>query len=1491
MRIVIDMQGAQTESRFRGIGRYTMSLAQAVVRNRGEHEIILALSGLFPNTIEPIRAAFDGLLPQENIRVWYAPGPVREEDSGNESRREVAELIREAFLASLRPDVIHISSLFEGYVDDAVTSIGRFETQTPVTVTVFELPEHPDRASHRYGLWLHSKTEALSQSAAYFVTAEVESLDIVSGKRLVTIPIASTNDWDAVAYQAFEQWASAVRATREVPPQKRTVKRRPRLAYVSPLPPERTGIADYSVELLQALDEYYEIDVVVAQDRVNTPWINQHAQVRDVAWLKAHAKEVDHVLYHFGNSPFHAHMLSLIQDIPGVVVLHDLFLSDLLRWIGKPIAEGSLIHELYSNHGYPAVFRRSESPETKVCKYPCSFSVVRNAQGVIVHSEYSRQLARQYYGNEMPSDWAVIPLLRAPAAPSNRREARKRLGIGLDDYVICCFGFMGPTKLNHRILECWFASSLSRDERCHLIFVGENHGSDYGVDMLRAIKRSGLTNRIRITGFAPPELYRQYLMAADLAVQLRTQSRGETSAAVLDCMNYALPVIVNSNGSMAELDHDVVWMLPDGFEDNELINALETLWREPERRRTLGERARAVILERHAPAACAQRYAEAIERFYHSSKTTTPALINAIAKHCDGSFDDSDLLRLSKAIAATMPLARPAKSLFLDVTATCHTDLKTGIERVARALTLALLEDPPQGYRVEPVYLDNVDGEWFYRYARRYTLGLLDCLPETLADEVVEPESGDILLGLDLSGGMLKQAQMAGLFAAYRNNGVAVYFMVHDILPIRLPEFFPPRADEAHKQWLEAVLTFDGAICVSKAVAEDLASWHKDIGLNMAKRRPYLIGWSHHGADVFNSAPSRGLPDNAEATLAQLKIRPSFLMVGTIEPRKGYLQTIEAFTQLWDQGVNVNLVIVGKEGWKGLSDNMRRDIPETVQRLRAHPELNKRLFWLNGISDEYLGKVYAASTCLIAASYGEGFGLPLIEAAQHKMPIIARDIPVFREVAGQAASYFAGNEPICIKDAIIRWLGLSGNELGQEGTVSSLTWAESAHNLLGLLLHQHADNIGLHFGLLEQDVCSFDRLFVDISVVCRNDYRTGIQRVVRALLAELINNPPKKYQVIPVYLSEIDGRWAYYIAEQWLHGYHNEEMRTNNSSLSREMHAGVGDILLGLDLAGGYVVAASQQGLYKKLEALGVKTYFTVYDLLPVVTPNFFNASDTEGHIKWLTSISECHGVICISESVEKEFVAWHKTYIGNLPKEFVVMHFHLGADIENSMPSLGLPIDQETTLITLNKRLTFLSVGTIEPRKGHCQVLDAFEELWKTGENVNWVIVGKQGWMMDGFAKRLRSHPELNKRLFWLDSISDEYLEKVYAASTCLIAASYGEGFGLPLIEAAKHKLPIIARDIPVFREVAGEFAYCFDGKKPHQLAESIKKWISLYKKDRHPRSDDMPWLTWKESAIQLIDAVVSGGWPCRQVCDKTQKKAIDEHLNYIPCSSHDPK
>ena len=124
MRIVIDLQGAQAANRKRGIGRYTLAFAQALEQMCGTHDVILALNDAFPESLPIIRRAFRSILPAENIRVWRSLTSVNALDDTNRSRARAGELIREAFLAALRPDVIVVTSLFEGPGDDAVTSVG-----------------------------------------------------------------------------------------------------------------------------------------------------------------------------------------------------------------------------------------------------------------------------------------------------------------------------------------------------------------------------------------------------------------------------------------------------------------------------------------------------------------------------------------------------------------------------------------------------------------------------------------------------------------------------------------------------------------------------------------------------------------------------------------------------------------------------------------------------------------------------------------------------------------------------------------------------------------------------------------------------------------------------------------------------------------------------------------------------------------------------------------------------------------------------------------------------------------------------------------------------------------------------------------------------------------------------------------------------------------------------------------------------------------------
>ena len=129
---------------------------------------------------------------------------------------------------------------------------------------------------------------------------------------------------------------------------------------------------------------------------------------------------------------------------------------------------------------------------------------------------------------------------------------------------------------------------------------------------------------------------------------------------------------------------------------------------------------------------------------------------------------------LSEATVQVVPKERPLRQLLLDVAQTCRTELKTGIERVTRALVLALLGHPPLGFRVKPVYLAEAGGLWHYRAARRFTRDLLGEPSDESNDPLVKPQAGDVLLVLDNSGDRVIAAEAAGLYTYYRNRGVAV---------------------------------------------------------------------------------------------------------------------------------------------------------------------------------------------------------------------------------------------------------------------------------------------------------------------------------------------------------------------------------------------------------------------------------------------------------------------------------------------------------------------------------------------------------------------------------------------------------------------------------------------------------------------------------------------------------------------------------------------
>lgn len=836
MRIVIDLQGAQTESRFRGIGRYSLSLAKAMVRNCGNHEIIIALNGIFSDTIEPIRAEFDDLLPQKNIRVWYSPGPVRECKPGNTWHREVAELIREAFLASLQPDVVHIMSLFEGYVDDAVTSLECLDKTTPVSVSLYDLipllnSGHYLKSNPAYEQYYLRKIDHLQRSSLLLAISE-------SSRQEGIVHLGQHNDSIVNISAAADDHF------------------RPLL-----LAGEQAQILRYKFGLSRPFVLY----TGGADKRKNLPRL-----IRVYAQLSAELRNA-HQLVFSGNMPEgDIHQLKQKAKAAGLYTDELIFTGHVTDDELVKLYNLCKLHVLPSWHegfGLPAL-------EAMACGTPVIAADISSLPEV---------MGRKY---AMFDPFDEISIAEKITQVLTDDEFRQRL---IDD------GRQQATKFS------WDKSAnraIQMFERIHEKSISSGH--------------------------------------AEL--------------------------------SMAGLEH----------------------------------------------------------RF----------LINRIADIEGSDFSDHDLISVAAAISKNHP-ADLKKKLFVDISELVQRDAKSGVQRVVRNVLKELNENQTNECLVEAVYATMQSTG--YRYARKFMTQFLDVPQETADDEFIEPQPGDIFLGLDLQHHVVQR--QASVYSQFRQIGVHVYFVVYDLLPILLPQAFVAGTESMHTRWLGIVAQSDGAICISRAVGDEVAIWMKEHGPQ--RLRPFSIDWFHLGADIDNSMPTRGMSAGASEVLSILAKRQSFLMVGTIEPRKAHAQTLAAFESLWENHVDVNLVIVGKQGWM---------VEQLVARIKQHSELGKHLFWLAGISDEYLDKLYDVSTCLIAASEGEGFGLPLIEAAQHKMPIIARDIPVFHEVVGKHAFYFSGLEPKSLAQAVQEWLALFESQ--QHPTSVAMqwqTWAESAGQLLDVM--------------------------------------------------------------------------------------------------------------------------------------------------------------------------------------------------------------------------------------------------------------------------------------------------------------------------------------------------------------------------------------------------------------------------------------------------------
>lgn len=407
-----------------------------------------------------------------------------------------------------------------------------------------------------------------------------------------------------------------------------------RVAHAGPLPPQKSGIADYSAELLPHLARHAEIELF-AEGRAGNGWpggtgFDLHA----LDSLPRRRGDFDVVLYQMGNdSRYHGGIWRMLQRVPGVVVLHEFMLHHLVRelTLARGDVEGYLEEHRYC-YG-DGVYRVAKwavesSLPHDIWSYPLFERLVDRSLGLIVHNEATR---RRVAASRPETRIARVPHhLALSALPDpgsiSPAEVRRRFGVPEDAFVVASFGFITPAKRLEVALRA-FARLRRRVPHAVYLLVGEV--SPY-YDLDRLLEPE-LRPAVRTTGRLPLADLLAVMVATDLAVNLRHPTGGETSGTLIRLLGLGRPVVVSDVGSFREIPDGCCAKVPlDEAEEDVLAAYLCELAAQPELREQMGRNARRHMAVHHTLEGSAESYAAFLREVIRSG-AEPPAAVPPLA--------------------------------------------------------------------------------------------------------------------------------------------------------------------------------------------------------------------------------------------------------------------------------------------------------------------------------------------------------------------------------------------------------------------------------------------------------------------------------------------------------------------------------------------------------------------------------------------------------------------------------------------------------------------------------------------------------------------------------------------------------------------------------------------------------------------------------------------------------------------------------------------
>lgn len=300
---------------------------------------------------------------------------------------------------------------------------------------------------------------------------------------------------------------------------------------------------------------------------------------------------------------------------------------------------------------------------------------------------------------------------------------------------------------------------------------------------------------------------------------------------------------------------------------------------------------------------------------------------------------------------------------------------------------------------------------------------------------------------------------------------------------------------------------------------------------------------------------------------------------------------------------------------------------------------------------------------------------------------------------------------------------------------------------------------------------------------------------------------------------------------------------------------GPDDVLLLLDSTWYYNIWPSVTEFRKQ----GGKVVAVIYDLIPITHSRFCDDGLVAAFRRWFyDSLDHVDGYIGISRTVQHDLQQFMLDAFGARAQVKHYDHFLLGADLAYHRPGHASAEQvsgaRHALVESLAERPNYLIVSTVEPRKNHAYLLDAFDMLWQRGVDVGLTIVGRTGWKVEALMQRIKDHPEFGRRLRYWSDLDDQELLYCYRNSRMLLFPSIVEGFGLPIVESLANGLPVLASDTPIHREVGGDRIGYFDLMRPDDLAAQVHRIEVEGLPQTLAVPTDYRWMNWAESSAQLM-------------------------------------